>query len=101
MLGATVAAMAAAILAAARARRHADTAYTAMLAAGLSSRISQKALKLARARGRCTALLGPLTMLDGQICGCRLDAGHDGAHECGCGSSWSDLPTPDGGNGNA
>ena len=38
----------------------------------------------------CTAQTGAVWKLDGEPCGCNLADGHEGDHECSCGSWWVD-----------
>lgn len=45
----------------------------------------------------CTAQTGPVWKCGGERCGCVLAAGHDGDHECSCGSWWVDSIRRDGG----
>lgn len=39
----------------------------------------------------CPAQTGPVWKLGGEPCGCSLPQGHEGDHECSCGSWWVDA----------
>lgn len=34
----------------------------------------------------CGKRVGPVWKLDGEVCSCILEAGHDNGHECDCGA---------------